>query len=123
MSEEEQKHLQQSYYDLHEKYNKQKEEIERLTGLCNKYEEEHKTTFETWQKDIKEIERLKIQVSARETEYERLHSIIKEARDYIEKNAITNISWLGTKATKKELFKDNASLYELLQILDKVGEE
>ena len=33
-------------------------EIESLTELCNKYEEEHKTTFETWQKDIKEIERL-----------------------------------------------------------------
>ena len=30
MSEEEQKHLMQSYYDLHEKYNKQKQEIERL---------------------------------------------------------------------------------------------
>ena len=30
MSEEEQKHLQQSYYDLHEKYYKQKREIERL---------------------------------------------------------------------------------------------
>ncbi len=56
-------------------------------------------------------------------EIERLKDIIKEAREYIEKNAITNISWLGTKATKKELFKDNASLYELLQILDKVGEE
>ena len=35
MSEEEQKHLQQSYYDLHEKYYKQKEEIEGL----NKYNE------------------------------------------------------------------------------------
>ena len=48
-------------------------EIERLTELCNKYEEEHKTTFETWQKDIKENKRL--------------HSIIKEAIEYIEDNS------------------------------------
>lgn len=45
-------------------------EIERLKELCDKYEEEHKTTFETWQKDIKENKKL--------------HSIIKEVREYIE---------------------------------------
>lgn len=28
------------------------EEIERLKDLCNKYEEEHKTTYEIWKKDI-----------------------------------------------------------------------
>lgn len=87
-------------------------EIERLTELCNKYEEEHKTTFETWQKDIKEIERLKIQVSARETEYERLHSIIKEVRDYIttikDEDIQYTIGWVKQ---------------DILQILDKVGEE
>lgn len=31
-------------------------EIERLTELCDKYEEEHKTTFEQWQEDIKRID-------------------------------------------------------------------
>ena len=35
-----------------------KQEIERLTNLCNKYEEEHKTTFETWKKDIKVLTEL-----------------------------------------------------------------
>jgi len=89
------------------------EEIERLTELCNKYEEEHKTTFETWQKDIKEIERLKIQVSARETEYERLHSIIKEAREKIYK-AIKESEIIGN---------GNLNLTELLEILNKAGKE
>ena len=37
---------------------KAKKEIERLTELCNKYEEEHKTTFETWKKDIKVLTEL-----------------------------------------------------------------
>ena len=54
-------------------YDEKDKEIERLTELCNKYEEEHKTTFETWQKDIKENKRL--------------HSIIKEAIEYIEDNS------------------------------------
>lgn len=27
-------------------------EIERLQDLCNKYEKEHKTTYEIWKKDI-----------------------------------------------------------------------
>ena len=39
MSEEEQKHLQQSYYDLHEKYYKQKEEIERLNNIIEEIRE------------------------------------------------------------------------------------
>ena len=30
----------------------QDEEIQRLKELCNKYEEEHNTTFKEWQKDI-----------------------------------------------------------------------
>ena len=38
-------------------------EIERLKELCDKYEEEHKTTFEEWKKTI---------------------NIIKEVREYIE---------------------------------------
>ena len=33
-----------------------KEENERLKELCNKYEEEHKTTFKIWKKDLKNFE-------------------------------------------------------------------
>ena len=32
------------------------EENERLGELCNKYEEEHKTTFKIWEKDLKNFE-------------------------------------------------------------------
>ena len=32
--------------------------IEQLENLCNKYEQEHKTTFEIWKKDIKKLEQL-----------------------------------------------------------------
>ena len=35
------------------KYYKDKE----LKDLCNQYEEEHKTTFETWVKDIQKIDK------------------------------------------------------------------
>lgn len=37
--------------------NLQEENI-KLKELCNKYEEEHKTTFEEWKKDIKIINKL-----------------------------------------------------------------
>ena len=36
----------------HIKYNELKQENEKLKELCNKYEEEHNTTFKEWQKDI-----------------------------------------------------------------------
>ena len=32
------------------------EENERLKELCDKYEEEHKTTFKIWKKDLKNFE-------------------------------------------------------------------
>ena len=32
--------------------------IEQLENLCNKYEQEHKTTFEIWKKDIKKSKQL-----------------------------------------------------------------
>lgn len=35
-----------------------KEENEKLKELCDKYEEEHKTTFEEWKKDINIIDEL-----------------------------------------------------------------
>lgn len=37
-----------------EKYDKLQEENERLKELCNKYEEEHSTTFEYWKRLVKE---------------------------------------------------------------------
>lgn len=71
----------------------QQEEIERLTELCNKYEEEHKTTFETWQKDIKENELL--------------HSIIKEVREKINATLTINSDYVdydfGTELLRQEL--------------------
>ena len=33
------------------------DEIERLKDLCDKYEEEHKTTFEEWKKAINIIKK------------------------------------------------------------------
>ena len=74
---------------------KKAKEIERLKELCEKYEEEHKTTFETWQKDIKENELL--------------HSIIKEVSEYIDENVFHNKN------------QEEQELYDiaLLEILDK----
>lgn len=34
-------------------------EIERLKELCNKYEEEHNTTFKVWQDSLLELEELR----------------------------------------------------------------
>ena len=49
-------------------YDEKDKEIQRLKGLCDKYEEEHKTTFEEWKKTI---------------------NIIKEVREYIANSFIT----------------------------------
>ena len=72
-----------------EKYTDQKEEIERLKGLCDKYEEEHKTTFEEWKKTI---------------------NIIKEVRKYIQDR-------YDGEVLTHTFDKDNVG--ELLEILDK----
>lgn len=50
------------YDRLKDRVHEQYDEIERLKDLCNKYEEEHKTTFIEWKKAI---------------------NIIKEVREYI----------------------------------------
>lgn len=61
------------------KYMFQEQEIERLKELCDKYEEEHKTTFETWQKDIKENEHLRTALNTKE-------SIIKEVKEHLKES-------------------------------------
>lgn len=84
----------------------QDEEIERLKELCDKYEEEHKTTFETWQKDIKENEHLRTALNSKE-------SIIKEVREYIEDKIID----IDTHNVYGEI--ERLDLEEIKRILDK----
>lgn len=40
-------------FDIVEELEKERKKNKELEELCDKYEEEHKTTFEIWQKDIK----------------------------------------------------------------------
>lgn len=50
------------------KINELQEENKKLKELCDKYEEEHKTTFEEWKKDINiidELEKYLIEMSDR----------------------------------------------------------
>ena len=69
------------------------EEIERLKDLCDKYEEEHKTTFEEWKKAI---------------------NIIKEVREYIKDR-------YNGEVLTHTFDKDNVG--ELLEILDKENKQ
>lgn len=48
-----------NYDRLKDKVHEQYDEIERLKDLCNKYEEEHKTTFEEWKKAINIIKEVR----------------------------------------------------------------
>lgn len=61
-------------------------EIERLKDLCNKYEEEHKTTFEEWKKSI---------------------NIIKEVREYINKIPTQPVIRVFKKELLQILDKEN----------------
>ena len=73
--------------------NQKDKEIERLKDLCDKYEEEHKTTFEEWKKAI---------------------NIIKEVREYIEER-------YNGEVLTHTFDKDNVG--ELLNILKGVDKE
>ena len=74
-------------------YDEKDKEIERLKDLCDKYEEEHKTTFEEWKKAI---------------------NIIKEVREYIEER-------YNGEVLTHTFDKDNVG--ELLNILKGVDKE
>ena len=73
---------------------KRNKEIVRLKELCDKYEEEHKTTFEEWKKTI---------------------NIIKEVREYIKEQHEKNymIADYDIELYSKDLYND------ILEILDK----
>lgn len=100
----------------------QQQEIEKLKELCDKYEEEHKTTFEIWQKDIKENEHLRTALNSKE-------SIIKEVREYITSyDSISTIQGLENieankgldEKTLNEMVRRYMILHDkLLKILDK----
>jgi hypothetical protein len=78
MSEEDKvRYIELKLNEIKKNVEERDKEIERLKELCDKYEKEHKTTFETWQKDIKENEHLRTALNSKE-------SIIKEVREYIE---------------------------------------
>lgn len=51
-------------FNIVEELEKERKKNKELEELCNKYEEEHKTTFKIWQKDIqankKAIEKLQL---------------------------------------------------------------
>ena len=57
---------------------------EELKELCNKYEEEHNTTFKEWQKDI--------QANKEAIEYIRIQQTIFKDYDIVIENQLKNIS-------------------------------
>ena len=68
--------LKEKEQELRDTIDNQREEIDRLKDLCNKYEEEHKTAFKLWTQKIEEMpdyeERMKLK-----KEVVRLNNIIK----------------------------------------------
>ena len=70
-------------FDIVEELEKERKKNKELEELCDKYEEEHKTTFKIWQKDIKENQKLKQQLEyLKNNEY---LNQVKWERDYNEK--------------------------------------
>lgn len=57
--QEQNKILQEKLNDAREYISAQKDEIKELKNLCDKYEEEHKTTFNQWESDINKYQTLK----------------------------------------------------------------
>ena len=73
------------------------EENEKLKELCNKYEEEHNTTYQEWQKDIQAN---------------------KKAIEWIENYTIQLGTFGGKEATKRSIvLSDDDVISNLLNIL------
>jgi hypothetical protein len=51
------------------------EENKKLKELCDKYEEEHKTTFEEWKKDINIIDELEKYLKENESDEDNCNTI------------------------------------------------
>ena len=67
-----------------------------------------------------QVKALVDELKEKNKEIERLHSIIKEVREYIENHSITNMEWWITGEQKIECkFMKDANPQELLEILDK----
>lgn len=123
-------------FDIVEELEKERKKNIELQELCDKYEEEHKTTFEIWQKDIKENKKLKQKIEylknneyLNQVKWERdlnenivtdLTNIIDKAINYIEKYCVDGVeNEYNTPQTVFEedgIEKDNARI-ELLNIL------
>lgn len=73
--QEQNKILQEKLNDAREYISVQKDEIKKLKNLCDKYEEEHKTTFNQWKSDISKCQTLK-----------NLQQRIDKAIEYIKKS-------------------------------------
>ena len=81
-------------------------ENKRLVELCDKYEEEHKTTFKMWKKDLKNFEHEKNR---------ELKSRITKAIEFIEEELTFYITIGGTN--ERKLIGYNKAFDELLKIL------
>ena len=84
-------------------------EIERLQDLCNKYEKEHKTTYEIWKKDI--------------YLYNSLVDRIDKAIEYIENNFISYEDSRTFGGLGEEIDIQVKETRELLNILKGVDKE
>ena len=84
-----------SIKEMNKRLDEREQEIERLKELCDKYEEEHKTTFEEWKKTINIIKRLE-EFIEKETEIYTL--------ELTEKNTNALSYSLPIKAVYKEIY-------------------
>ena len=68
---------------------------EQLENLCNKYEQEHKTTFEIWKKDIKKLKQLENNrdkaIEYVEKHTDKLKNIIVPKRDFDYKELLNKL--------------------------------
>ena len=65
----------------------------------------------------KRIEELELDLQHTNSQLANVSKRCIKAIEYIDKNGMTNITCLGNQTTKRELFKENGSLYELREIL------
>ena len=97
--------------DKLQKRNKElKQEIERLKELCDKYEEEHKTTFEEWKKTINIIKEVREYI----TSYESIETI--QQFDHNKNNEDLDYSTIDEMTRRYMMVHD-----KILKILDKEG--
>ena len=107
------------YDEIYKRYDKVKKENKRLKELCDKYEEEHNTTFNEWKETITDKYQTLKDLQEEKDKYK---DVIDKIKEYVKENTryydkeLGLVEMMGAGATRIPV----VYLYGLLELLENV---